>query len=151
MRVAGGAPRGLRAHQKPLQICDRCRTLTHLPKIKKIHEKTSTEATKKARKGGTATQARPGTHQANPTGRRQGKRPEEQSPSHQHRLTNIFLSSGQMWPKEQENFKLGHQNRPVIVHRLPSQHVRNYRSRVYHLNTPIKTPTDEQKTPTLSF
>ena len=42
----------------------------------------------KARKGGTATQASQGTHQANQTGQRQGKRPKEQASSHPSRLTN---------------------------------------------------------------
>ena len=75
--------------------------------------KTSAGATKMATNGGKATQARPGTRQANPTGRSQGKRPKEQPSSHQNRLTNIFLSSRQTWPEEQENFLQGHQYRPA--------------------------------------
>ena len=99
--------------------------------------KTSAGATKMARKGRTATQASHGTRQATTPGRAAQQ-------SHQNRLTNIFSSSRQMWPEEQENIKLGHQNRPAI-HRLPPQHVRNHRSHVYRLNTPIITPTNEQK------
>ena len=114
MRGAGGAPCGLRAHQKNLQIRDQCRTLTHHPKDQENQGKTSAGATKMATNGGKATQARPGTRQANPTGRRQGKGPKEQASSHQNRLTNIFSSSRQTWPEEQENFlPQGHQYRPA--------------------------------------
>ena len=71
-------------------------------KIQQVdQEKTSARATKMARKGGTATQASQGTRQATTPG-------QAAQQSHQNRLTNIFLSSGQMWPEEQENFKLGH-------------------------------------------
>ena len=112
MRGAGGAPRGLRAHQNPLQERDRHRRLTRhriwprSPKIKRRSTKTAT-------KGGTATQASQGTRQATTPGRQQGKRPKEQASRHQNRLTNIFSSSRQIWPEEQENFLQGHQYRPA--------------------------------------
>ena len=137
MLGVGGAPRGLRAHQKPLRICDQRRTLTHHPKDQEDQGKTSTGATKTSTKGGTADQASQGTCQATTPGRAAQQ-------SNQKMLTNILSSSRQMWPEEQENFKLGHQNKPAIQ-RLPPQHVRNHQSHVYHLNTPIKTPTNEQK------
>ena len=76
------------------------------PKIKR-------RSTQQARKGGTATQARPGARQANPRGRRQGKRAKKQASRHQNRPTNIFSSSRQIWPEEQENSLQGHQYRPA--------------------------------------
>ena len=69
--------------------------------------KTSAGATKMTRKGGTATQASQGTRQATTPG-------QAGQQSHQNRLTNICLSSRQMWSEEQENFELGIQNRPAI-------------------------------------
>jgi len=112
MRGAGGAPRGLRAHQNPLQERDRHRRLTRhriwprSPKIKRRSTKTAT-------KGRTATQASHGTRQATTPGRQQGKRPKEKASRHQNRLTNIFSSSPQIWPEEQENSLQGHQYRPA--------------------------------------
>ena len=112
MRGAGRAPRGLWVHQKPLQQRDRNRTRMRC-RIWPRSLKTTCRSTIKARKGGTATQARPGARQANPRGRRQGKRAKKQASRHQNRPTNIFSSSRQIWPEEQENSLQGHQYRPA--------------------------------------
>ena len=119
VRGAGGAPRGLWVHQKPLQQRDRYRMRMRC-RIWPRSLKTSCRSTMKARKVGTATQARPGTRQANPRGRRQGKRPEEQASRRPKRLTNIFSSNHPNWPGDQENFSHCHQNRPAIDRQLSS-------------------------------
>ena len=112
MRGTWRVPRGLRAQQKTLRIRDQNRTRTRhriwprSPKIKRRSTKTAT-------KGGTTTQASQGTRQATTPGRQQGKRPKEKASRHQNRLTNIFSSSRQIWPEEQENFLQGHQYRPA--------------------------------------
>ena len=62
---------------------------------------------------GKATQARSETRQVNPTGRRQGKRLEEQASSHLDRLTSKFSSSHQNSPEEPEHFLQSHQYRPA--------------------------------------
>ena len=112
VRGAGRAPRGLWVHQKPLHKRDRNRTQMRC-RIWPRSLKTSCRSTIQARKGGTATQARPGARQANPRGRRQGKRAKKQASRHQNRPTNIFSSSRQIWPEEQENSLQGHQYRPA--------------------------------------
>ena len=123
MLGAGGAPRGrgLRAHQKPFRIYDQFRTLTHLPKTKKTKEKNKRRSNQNGKKRQEDhPRARPGTRQANPTGRRQGKRPKEQLSSHQNRLANIVSSSRQNRPGNRENFSQGHQNRLAIDRQPPS-------------------------------
>ena len=110
MRGAGGAPRGLRAHQKPLQERDRHRMLTR-HQIWPRSLRTSVKQPKWQRTAGRppkrAAPARP-TQQADARAR------DPKQASHRPiRLMNKFSSSYQIWPEGQENFLQGHQNRPA--------------------------------------
>ena len=94
IRGAWRAPRGLRAHQKPLRTRDNIRTRTR-HRIWPRCPNTRAEATKKARKGGSATQANQGTRQANQIGGRQAKRAKKQASRRPKKLTNILSSNKQ--------------------------------------------------------
>jgi len=76
MRGAGGAPRGLRAHQKPLRKRDRHRRPTRLPKNQNTQGKTSADATKKARRSG-------------PDDRKPPSQPKRRTSSHESQETSV--------------------------------------------------------------
>ena len=88
MRGAGGAPRGLRVHQKPLQKRERNRRPTRLPQNQNTKGITSADATKQATRSGRHKMPR----RATKTGGRLATKAKKQASRRQIRLTNrIFV------------------------------------------------------------